>query len=533
MISLQPRLPRLLARFFAPVSAPHSYRARFFVACGLVSACVFASPAQALELDWSGQFWSEYHMIADYTMNPPGGGALDNARAKAGGYYIPEGGSNLAHLQTVFLRLRPKIIVNDNIAIKTEWWVGDPVFGMFGNALPYSPDQSWYSSSQSRGSLITAQRFWSELITDFGVVQIGRVPLHWGLGIVWNAGENLWDRYMSTGDAVRWIAKFGSFSLMPSFIVNSAGINIGGNAQVLPSGSAIINNLDSFGSVQDFSLILKYENEDDQLEGGLNFIKRWIGSGQDPTYRAALPVGLQGSSNFSIFDFYARKKMQAWKISAELPFTLGNLGSAQYNSLGLATEVSYTPNDTWNWLMKGGFASGQANDSKATPDQYDAFYFNPNYHIAMIMFNYQLANFAAPQTLNNPNLAPNQLASPFNNPIVNAVYLSLGTEIKPNDKWTLRPNLVYAYAPIAASQGSYFLNTWSRQMVEQKTTTNQGHHLGVELDLGVSFQWDENFLFAWDNGFFLPGNYYAFSNTDMPNLTSLVFATAFRVGISF
>src|SRR4051812_39971401 len=81
----------------------------------------------ALELDWSGQFWSEFNFVHNYAMDPSDQGAsLDPVRNAAGGYYIPGGGYQDASFQSLFLRLRPKLVVNDNIYIKSEWWVGDP-----------------------------------------------------------------------------------------------------------------------------------------------------------------------------------------------------------------------------------------------------------------------------------------------------------------------------------------------------------------------------------------------------------------------
>ena len=198
---------------------------------GVLGGLLVSGMASALELDWSGQFWSEYNFIHNYSMDTSTVGS-DPVRSAAGGYYVPGGGTNDASFNSLFLRLRPKVVVNDNIYIKSEFWFGDPIYGMFGNAVPYASDQHQYSSSQSRGSILTAQRFWGEFLTDIGTVQIGRVPLHWGLGIVWDSGDNVWDRYMSTGDAIRWIAKFGSFSFIPSIIINSTGNTVGGACQV-------------------------------------------------------------------------------------------------------------------------------------------------------------------------------------------------------------------------------------------------------------------------------------------------------------
>ena len=100
---------------------------------------LFSLPnAMSMELDWSGQFWSEFNLVRNYAMdNSDQGAAVDPARVGQGGYYVSGGGNKTASFQSLFLRLRPKLVVNDNIVIKSEWWVGDPIFGFFGNAVPY------------------------------------------------------------------------------------------------------------------------------------------------------------------------------------------------------------------------------------------------------------------------------------------------------------------------------------------------------------------------------------------------------------
>src|SRR5947199_26293 len=119
--------------------------------------------ANAVELDWSGEFRSEAHWLTNYSMDTtPTGLTRDATRDLKGGYYIPGGGQNIASFQDLFLRLKPKLVVNDNIYIKSEFWLGDPVYGLFGSASPYAIDQRQFYSSQSRGSVISAQRFWGE-----------------------------------------------------------------------------------------------------------------------------------------------------------------------------------------------------------------------------------------------------------------------------------------------------------------------------------------------------------------------------------
>ncbi len=459
--------------------------------------------------------------------------ATDPARLNANGYYVPGGGAKDTSFQNLFLKLRPKLVVNDNIYIKSEWWLGNPIFGLFGNSLPYTVDQKQFYSSQSAGSTITAQRFWGEFVTDLGTFQVGRVPLHWGLGIVWSSGDNFWDRYISTGDAVRWIAKFGAFSFIPSFIVNSSGNTIGGSCVVI--GQTCVNGL-GVGGVTDYSLILKYENLEEDLEGGINIIRRIGGSGQDPASGVLVPQNgflaqQAGVMNFNTYSLYARKKFTRFILAAEVPIITGQLGNSSYQTFGFASEATWKTTDSVEMLLKAGYASGQPNSGGGTIDTFRTFYFNPNYKIAMILFNYQLSNFAGPQNLNNPNLSQSQLKSPYDNPIVNAMYLSVGSHIKPWEKWSLNPVLTYARAHQVASSSQYFYNYSTRST--GLAVQNQGSELGWEFDLGITFQWDEYFQFTLDNGIFFPGNFYAFSNSSITNATNPVFASSVRIGVNF
>ena len=496
-------------------------------------------PALAMELDWSGQFWAEYNYVHNYEMDSSSQAlSVDPVRDGAGGYYAPSGGSRGATFENLFLRLRPKVIVNDNVYIKSEIWLSDPIYGIYGSNLPYTPDQRQYYSSQSRGSLIRAQRVWGELLSDFGTFQVGRVPLGWGLGLVWNAGDRLWDRYMSTGDGVRWIAQFGAFSIIPSFIVNSTGNTIGGSYTAVNNGKFLGFGPGSSGDggVTDYSLILKYENDEEQLEVGVNLLKRLAGSGQDPAGGVLTPGTANSPAtavvNTLTYDIYATKKFDRLSLALEMPISGGQIGAANYSAFGLGLEVTYTASEITEFQLKGGYASGQSASTVAPLTDYAAFYFNPNYHIAMIMFNYQLANFSGRQTLNSP--APEgALRSPYDNPITNAQYVSVGAQLKPWEKWTLRPLLAYARAPQVAQPQSYFLNSWNKSTNFNLTDQTQGSSLGFEFDLGVSFQWDDALVVSWDNGIFFPGNYYAFSNSPIQNRTDPVIATSLRVGVNF
>lgn len=484
----------------------------------------------ALDLDWSGQFRAESHWVFNYAMDAanltPDSNrmSLDESR----GYYIPGGGNKNANFQTLFLRLTPTVIVNDNVYIKSEWWVGDPLFGFFGNGTPYTLDQRQYYSNQSRGSFIQAQRYWAEVLTDVGTVQAGRLPLHWGLGVVWNSGNELFDRYQSTGDAVRLISKFGSFSFVPSIIHYSMGTNFAGGCQnatcTSVSGGA--------GGVSEYSLAVKYENLDEDIEMGLNFLRKIAGSAQPPN--AGL-VGLDGQAtgmSFNTWDIYGRKKLGRFTFAGELPVATGKIGGVDYSTWAVALESKAELSDHWEFGAKVGRVPGQPPSSTSNPTDYRVFYLHPNYRLGLIMFQYQLANFYLPKNQNDPTTNASSLKSAFDNPISNASYLSLGGKLK-LQKWSFHTLWTFAKAEQVARSGDYHFNTWKRKYESQLAPKNQSDSLGWEMDYGLLYQWDEAFRFGIDIGFYFPGDFYKFSNTATDNQTSMIFASVFRMGIVF
>jgi hypothetical protein len=525
----------------------------------IIALLVCSTAAHAMELDWSGQFRSEYNYIKNYTLDGSyNGTVLDPGRKASGGYYIAPAGNNDAQFETLFLKLQPKIVVNDNVYIKSEFWLGDPVFGFYGGGSPYSLDQKYYNSTYSRGSTISAQRYWAEFLTDFGTFQIGRVPLQYGLGINWNAGDGPWSHYESTGDAVRLIAKFGAFSFIPQAISYSTGDTVGG-ACAFNQATGACSPLPGGGGVSDYSLQVKYENTDEDFDASVNFIRRLAGGGQDPNsgYTGVIaptptaPVApstlsnlghpLAGGSAYNTWDIFAKKKLNRLTLGVELPLVSGNVSGINYSTWALAAEADYKLSETWDFQVHVGHAPGQPSDISSTPSTYKAYYFHPNYQIGLIMFNYQFNNFAGPNNQNNAATAGNQVSSPFDNPITDANYAN-GIILLHADKWTFDGSFTFARATDACSASQpYCWNNWLREMVP-RNQGDQDKALGWEMDYGAAFQYDEYFTFRLDGGLYFPGAFYSYANTSpaaiatgspASNSTSTVLALVGRVAISF
>jgi hypothetical protein len=510
--------------------------------------------AQALELDWSGDFRAEYDTLKNYNLDS-GHSGIDPSRIDSDGhptgYYIPPGGSTNANFETLFMRLRPTVVVNDNISLKSEWWVGDPVYGFYGNAYPYSFDGRQFYSSQSRGSVLTAQRFWAEFLSDFGTIQVGRAPLNYGLGIVWNSGDDVFSHYESTGDLIRLISKFGAFTFSPAFINYSTGNTIGGACTFDPT-TGLCSPSGGSGAISDYSLLLKYENPEEDFEASLNFIRRIAGGVQDTalgvTYQnlpvnGTSPGGMQGpiqgstGAAYNTWDIYAKKKWGKLTLAAEVPVVSGQLGGIPYSTFAVATDIDWRITEMWETRLKVGHVPGQPSSDSQSYNNFSAYYFNPNYSLGTIMFNYALQNlggYSGPNTQNNPNVSAQSLSSPYDNPMTNVNYLSwMG--LLHADKWTFDLGAIYAHATQEAQAGTYYYNQWNRALDgRSKAVTSQSGSYGLEIDAGAGFKWDEHFITKLDLAAFFPGDFYQFSNVaNDSNATSTMLAAVLKVGVTF
>lgn len=508
----------------------------------LLAASLYFYPkgGLALELDWSGQFRADSHIIPNYTMSSSAESTTyDSSRLNAGGYYIPGGGVKGAYFQSLFMRLNPRVLVNDNIAVKSEFWLGDPVYGLYGSSVPKTNDQRQYYSNQSSGSPITAQRYWVDVYSDMGTFQIGRAPLNWGLGMVWNDGADLWSRYMTTADIVRLNAKFGAFSFIPTWAKYSAGNSVGGNC----SATSSCTPRPGRGNVVEIAFALQYNNLDENMDLGVNLVRRIISGEQDSQGYRGMSGGSTTSrdyadvagSSYNIWDIYAKKKLGKFQFGIEVPVVSGTIGGAgaKYKTYAIATETQYDASPRFNLQLKAGQAPGQPNiDIGRNVDNFRSFIFHPNYRLGLILFNYQFANMSGPNTDNDSTFQSSK-RSVFDNPITNAQYASLRGNFLA-DKWTFYGQLIYARANKTAQSNKQFYNTWERRMrTGASDVSAQGRSYGTEVDWGANFKWDDNFSFGADMGLLFPGSYYKFSNTAQTNRTKTVFAGVLKAGVVF
>jgi uncharacterized protein (TIGR04551 family) len=146
-----------------------------------------------------------------------------------------ESGANLR------LRLDPEIHISDNLRILTEIHLLDNVvLGSTPNAYAMKPagtatSPTGYQSAGVNGyapvgffsttqgpptagvnswtNSINVQRVWGEYVTPFGQLRFGRMPGHWGLGMVENSGDGVDSDFQTTLDRVMFVTGFKSIDL--------------------------------------------------------------------------------------------------------------------------------------------------------------------------------------------------------------------------------------------------------------------------------------------------------------------------------
>jgi hypothetical protein len=475
---------------------------------GVLASVFFISQAHALDLDWHGQFRAEMNTIYGYSNGV--------APVANNGYTIPNTGDSPATFQDLFLRLTPRVLVNDNVTIHSDIWFGLPdrsFFGSDGNGTNATP-RNYYGTSTGQASL-TAHTLYAEVASDFGTIRVGRLPLNFGLGLVWNSNDQGFDRLPSSGDGISLLTKLGAFQFQPAIVKYEA---------------AGANNVSNNSGATDYTAALSYRNDDEQIDIGILFMRRIAGINANVTnpFYVTPVTGFTTSPAtygyaFNIYDFFVKKKAGAVTLSAEVPISSGIVANTNYSTVSGAFKAVAQTSEHWSLDLDLGLASGQDNGTAGTPPaKVTAFYFHPDYRPGMILFNYNFHNLVSGN------------GSPYDSPVTNAKFITLGAKYAAG-KWTHNILGLYAVADKKADgvAGNVYFNSNDRHYETEKGGAAQDSGLGIEFDYGIGYQWDETIRFGLDLGIYVPGKFYDFNNDVTPNTHQTVFASNLNVMVNF
>ena len=430
-------------------------------------------------------------------------------------------GKNTASFQTYIFHLDPTIIINDAATIKGEISTNYGRGGFLGESTQSAQDGTWAGPTYllsttaqngiERKNVLSINQLYTELYTDFGTIQIGRFAQHWGLGAINHAGNDPWNRYVTAKDGISIKAKIGHFKITPWW--------------------AKINNGATYSSStgqREYGLALLYDNPERDLMLGVAYSNRRaksnLGNGifnQDGDTGAGANGHPITSAKIKVFSLFAKKVYKKFSFGMEVPIANGyfsNLyndqGKTNYNAHALLFELSYKKSPKWSFASKLGYVSGD----KGKVDKFSAFYVNPNYQIASLLFNYNLVNMA------------NNDASIWDCYLTNVKYLRLQATYA-TDKWDYTGAIITAIANEVAKNGKPAFNHEKNYRFD--AAADQKKSYGTEIDLDLTYHWNQEIAVTGSIGYLLAGDYYAFTNAENKAKVQNPYLIQAKVGMNF
>ncbi len=462
---------------------------------GLVSTLSINS-ARALPIDWSGVFGTDTHLLnntcrtSDPVSKAPG--------AKTGTQGLANGDCDM-NFQSYTLRLNPNIIVNDGVTLKGELSTGHFRGNFAGsdaaNNQDGSANNSYFFTTPAQRSALNINQMYMEMYADTALIKIGRMSRHFGLGMVFDNGNDPWDRFLTIYDGIEAEMKIGNFSVTPHFakISNYREQNV---TDAREASGAL--------DVREVGLIAKYDNKNKDLVASVLYAKR-SSERRNSLYNAetdnSATILNRGKTSVTVIEPFVSKRWNKLKVAAEASLQSGDYGSvyaanekSKLSAQAFITEVKYDLNPKWDI----GFHAGQVSGDDGSTSKFEAAYLHPNFHIADLMFRY---NYAA---INEGG------RSIFDASITNARFFKLYGNYKA-DNWTWKTAFIMANALETAQGGgknAYHHEENYRFQSQQK----QNDSYGFEVDFGFDYRWNPNLIITGYYAYWKVGDYYAFSN---------------------
>ena len=472
---------------------------------------ISVSSAWALPIDWHGNFGVDTTRLTNYRQ-----GADPTTTPGAGSEVIPSANGNRdnASFQSYVFRLNPNIVVNDSASIFGEITTGYGRGGFMGdssvnrqNTTANTPNRSfgnslYYYNTSSGDSNLVLNKFYMELYSDAATFVIGRQPINFGLGAMFNEGNNTWDRHTSVNDGFSARLKFSNFKFIPHW----AKIN-----------SAAGNKTDA-ANVTDYGVQAMYDNPDKDMIVGVYYGKR-----KSQTSNTYLKSGTidQGDTNIKLIDIFVKKTVGKFSAGAEMPFASGNMGhvfnandKVNYGAKAVVVETKYEFSEKWT----GGLMAGQISGSDGSQSKFGAMYLNPNYQVANLLYRYNLYAIA------------DATQSVWDSYMTNTSYAKLFAKYQ-NESWVWNGGVLYAQAEQVAKAGTTSFD--HEKNASFAATEDQKRNLGYEVDLGFDYLWNPNVTLSGNSGYLFTGDYYKYTNSASAGKVKNMYVTSLSVAIAF
>ena len=282
------------------------------------------------------------------------------------------------------LRLDPTLNVSEDIRIRTTVDVFDNlVYGSTPESLPGFANNPTlplplFAASQNApqsglNSLYDAmriKRLWAEVMTPLGQLRFGRMPTHFGLGLLANDGNKIDTDYGDNADQVMFATRIGGHYIVPTYSWSSsgpfgrsggAGVGGDGGLSAYPSESGQRLNLDPRDDVHSLILVVAKKDKEEDIAEQLRAGSMVFNYGLFSVYRtqqydipsyytkpggqsvASNPVTspeeyVRRDANAGIGSLWARFQWDKLKLEGELVGL-----AAQVNGTSTASGATYDP----------------------------------------------------------------------------------------------------------------------------------------------------------------------------------------------
>ncbi len=405
--------------------------------------------AHATELTWEGYYRGRARIFDSLSLSDTNSNA--------------EGTSNM--LDHRFL-LRPSFLISEHAAVRTEIdffrlvnWGTEPATysdAVTGETIPIANADGITTT----GSGLQAFRAWGEGYTPIGRFSLGRMPMQWGAGILWNDGNAPDAEYGDTADRFQFSTRIGPVFALAAFDVQYEGL------------------LNAPDDMQAITLALGYRSE----TAGVGLLNNY-------RYRPEKPYNWQAYTG----DVWAYAELGP--VRAELEgigvFGGGNLetgaNDVQVMAFGGMINGRYTL-DKFSIEAEFGAASG---DEDPTDSAIRTFQFDRDHNLSLMMFEEPMPTLAA-AIANDANDGRNYEAVLTGDGISNAIYF--------------RPAVHYGVLDDLDASLAWLVATEAQGAGEHESS--EGGY-GNEFDLTLKYTPYPHLAVTGTAGVFLPGPYYS------------------------
>ena len=449
--------------------------------------------SEALPIDWHGAFGVDSTLISNYRRIKSN---VDNTSTGNGSQEVAVVGGKIdSAWQSYVFKLSPTMVINDAATFFGELTSGYANGGYLGDS-PETDKKSTASNSgnaplflhnQARGQSINLKKAYIELYSDTATYVIGRHSYNWGLGAIYNGGNDAWDRHATSRDGITMKLKIGNFHVAPFW------------SKVSNPGYTDYTNTKELG------VALLYDNPERDIAFGLLYSKKSSSSG-DTFYQSSIDTispysGAMGESNVKVTDLYFKKIFGKFDMAAEVPLISGELGKTttastvtSYSAKAFVLQTNLKQTESWTL----GFDGGQVSGHDGSTSKFSALYLNPNYQVANLLFRYNIAAFG------------DSSQSVYDSYITNARYFKFRSTYN-SEKWTFDSAIIYAKALQVAQAGSVAYNHTKNKLF--LATTSQSKSLGTEIDLNGKYHWNKEISVGTGLGYLFTGDYFKYTNS--------------------